>query len=400
MMNPLGKRWLVVLVIVAAVAAAQAQDAGPAGDEMLSDDELNALFDQVSVDDLRRMADEANLRRLKIESQQAVTEIRQGLLYDPEQIDQAAALLEQADLADRQEVIVRINRALAMVDDQFAEGLHLLTAGDPSLAATALEQCVDENETSVLSAAKWLAYGDALRRAGRGEAAAEAYRHLLTEMAERISFAASAAVRAGSAFDDTGRLRYAKEMYDYALTNYGLSMRPEEIEWLLRRLEALETIYSDPLAAVTDRMGQAQEQLAASDSGEHTRNLQEEATTILGDLVQTMQEREQQQNSSSDQQQDQSEEKQRQDGQGQKPKGQQPGQKPSSPLQDSRIVPGQTPEELRLTEVHDSDESGDWASLPPRKREEIQKILRQKIATRYRRLVFDYHERLTDEGSD
>ena len=99
----------------------------------------------------------------------------------------------------------------------------------------------------------------------------------------------------------------------------------------------------------------------------------------------------------SDQQKD--EQAERQGGEDQQP-GESSGQESSSPMEDSRIVPGQRPAPVRLTTVHDSDESGDWATLPPRRREEIQKILRQKIAARYRRLVSDYHERLTDEGSD
>jgi len=346
------------------------------------------------------MADEANARRLTLEAQQAIVEIRQGLLYDPEQIDQAVAILEQAPPADRREAIGRINRALALVDEEFAEATARFNAGDVAEAAAALEQCVDDNDTSILSAAKWLVYGDALRRTGRGEAAGEAYRHLLTDMAERISFAASAAVRAGNAFEDAGRLRYAKEMYDYALVNYGLSLGADEVEWLLARLEALRVIYDDPLTAVTERMGVAHTQLAATDSGPTTVAAQEEATTILADLIKTL--RDQQSNQSqqdqepSDREQDESAERQ---GGEKDPSGESSGQKPSSPMEDSRIVPGQRPAVVRLT-VHDSDESGDWATLPPRRREEIQKILRRKIAARYRRLGSDYHERLTDEGSD
>ena len=398
MMNHRNWRWAVaLLVLTAAVGALFGQDADSA-DDMLSDEELNSLFDQVTVDELRRIADEANARRLTLECQQAATEIRQGLLYDPEQIDRATALLEGVELTDRQEAIIRINRALALVDEAFADGLHLLSAGSPTKAAAALAKCVDENETSVLSAAKWLVYGDALRQAGKGEAAGEAYRHLLTNMAERISFAASAAVRAGNAFDDAGRLRYAKEMYDYALTNYGLSMREEEIEWLLGRLEALALVYDEPLTAVTERMGQAHERLTAADSGADTRELQDEAATILADLVKTMQDQQQQGQGSSDQQQ-KGESSERKQGQ-KKSQGEQSGQDASSPMQDSRIVPGQRPAIVRLTSVHDSDETGDWATLPPRQREEIQKILRQKIAARYRRLVSDYHERLSDQGSD
>jgi tetratricopeptide (TPR) repeat protein len=289
-----------------------------------------------------------------------------------------------------------------MVDQRFADARRLLAQGKPGEAAVAARKLLDPHQATVVSAAQHLLYADALRRAGQFEEAAEAYGDILKAMPERISFAAAAALRAGASYDSARRGIYARDMYDYCLTNYALAIEEDEFEQVAARLAELEAIYEDPMAAVATMMGDARQKLQLADSGQTTQQAQREAAAILEDLIRTMEEKDQQNSSNS-----QGSQRQRQQKEGsssseqQKPAtGSQSGNRPSSPMENSRLVPGKLPEPSRLANIHDSDESGDWASLPPRKREAIQQIMRKTMSDRYRRIVSDYHRRLAKEGSE
>jgi len=395
-------RWWLVFMLAALVAmplAATAQD--DSGEpEVLSGDELSELFGQMSVEDLQRLIDEANLRRLELERDQVIAELRQGLLYDPKQIDQAVALLQQTPPTDRVEHIQRIGRALTIVDDRFAAARAHLTARQPAKAAGALEDLIEANDTSSSTAVKLLLLGDALRAAGKNESAAEAYRRVLTTMPERISFAAAAAIRAAETFEQAGRFQYARQMYDYAVTNYGLALTDEEMDWLADRATALGAVTDEPMAFLSATMTQAHARLAATDSGAETQALQEEAVTVLADLIKTIEEQASQQQGDSQSSEDRQKRPAGQQGEDGR-QGQTGGRQASGPMEDSRIVPGQLPAVVRLTRVHDTAEDGDWATLPPLEREKIEQIMRQKMSRRYSRLVSDYHKRLAEtEGNE
>ena len=63
----------------------------------------------------------------------------------------------------------------------------------------------------------------------------------------------------------------------------------------------------------------------------------------------------------------------------------------------SRLIAGRLPEPTKRATVHDTDESGDWSTLPAQRRMEIQQIMRRAMSSRYRRLVSDYHRRLAEQ---
>ena len=368
----------------------------PAGTDQPAD-----VLALMTLERMQEAIETANVRRLALERRQAIAEIRQGLLYDPDDIDRAVALLESEAIVDRAANVRRIQRALALVDEPFAEAMRQLSAGQAKAAAEGVGKLIEPNETSLLAAARALLRAQALRQAKQTDAAVEAYRDLLTNMPERISFAATAAVQGAQAFDEAGRLRYAKEMYDYALDNYGLALTADEVEWVLDRLAALEPAYEEPLAVAAKMMGDAETRLAAADSGDQTQATQDRVIALLRDLIMTMEE---QQQSQQNQQQQQQQQKQQRKGQGdgrqKQPEDGPSPEQPSSPMTDSRLVPGRVPAPTRLSTIHEATESGDWATLPPRQRQKIQQIMRRSISQRYRRLVSDYHRRLSEEGSE
>jgi len=393
---------LMLAGVLAALLACSAWGQGtPPETQPAGTDQPDDVLGLMTLEQMREAIETANVRRLELERRQAIAEIRQGLLYDPDDIDRAVALLDSEAIDDRAQNVRRIQRALAMVDEPFAEAMRQLAAGQGAEAAEGVRKLIEPNETSLLAAARALLLAQALRQAKQTDAAAEAYRELLTNMPERSSFAAAAAMQAAQAFDEAGRLRYAKEMYDYALDNYGLALTGDEVEWVLARLAALEPLYDQPLAAAAKMMGDAETRLAAAHSGDRTQATQDRVIALLRDLIMTMEE--QQQSSQQDQQQQQRQKQRRQDQGESKQKQPKDGQGPkqaSSPMTDSRLVPGRVPAPTRLSTIHESDETGDWATLPPRQRQEIQQIMRRSMSQRYRRLVSDYHRRLSEEGSE
>lgn len=413
-MNDTGKNALRTLVMLTAIlaigvgptAAQDATDPGTRAGEGAGD--LGPILSTLTAEQIEQMIEEANAKRLQVEREQVISEIRRGLLYDPERIDEAVDLLETFDAVARQDSVDRTNEALSLVDGRFAEAGRLLADGQAAEAVEAAKRLLQANETTFLSAAKYLLYADALLADGQDYEAIEAYRELLKLMPERISFAASAALRAAETYEQAGRMMYARDMYRFCLVNYGLVLTADEANAMALRLAELQEIYTQPLLSIADRMEQAGDQLAGVDSGADTQDRQQEAIRILEDLIQTLEEN-QPQGDSSGQPQQPRQQGQRQDGQEPcptcgrqgctdcQPRG---GQQPSQPMTDSRIVPGELPETMRIVTVHDTDESGDWSQLPPRRQEEIQEIMQRGMSGRYRQLVADYHRWLAEQGMD
>ncbi|MHC4986292.1 MAG: hypothetical protein ACYTFO_09080 [Planctomycetota bacterium] len=402
--------WLLAsLVVWALMAPAGAQERIEPLDppvepepETLGVDELEALFQELTPEELQALIDEANARRLALEREHVVAEMRRGLLFDPQQIDEASAILDAATAATRAENVEVIIEALATVDDLFAKARDLLAAGDAAAAAATIKNQLDPNDRTFISATKHLVYGDALRANGQVHDAVEAYRQILKFMPDRISIAASAAVRAGQTYDQAGRMMYAMDMYCFCLKNYGLALSQAEVEQMRERLAELKAIFSDPLTSVADMMGEVGVRLEGADSGEQTQQTQDEIVAVLEDLIKTLEERQQPPSGGGG---GNSQNRQRQRRQGQddsedSSSGARNPNRPSRPAEDSRLVPGELPEPMDLASVHDTEESGDWAQLPPRRQEEIQEIMRQGMSGRYQQLVEDYHRWLSEQGME
>ena len=394
---------LIAWAVVAPVGAQETTDpADPAQPEVMDVDELEAFFQELSTEELQALIDEANARRLALEREHVVAEMRRGLLFDPQQINEASAMLESAEAVARAENVEVIIEALAMVDDLFAQARDLLAGGGAAAAAAAIKSQLDPNDRTFLSATKHLVYGDALRANGQVHDAVEAYRQILKFMPDRISIAASAAVRAGETYDQAGRMMYAMDMYAFCLKNYGLALTQDEARHMQERLAELKEIFDDPLTSVADMMEHVGVRLEGADSGEQTQETQDEIVAVLEDLIKTLEERERppgggggqgNQNRQRQRRQDQSDSED--SSAGARNQG-----RPSRHAEDSRLVPGELPEAMDLASVHDTEESGDWAQLPPRKQEEIQEIMRQGMSGRYQQLVEDYHRWLSEQGME
>jgi len=397
-----------VLAVCAAAGLAGAQDIvqpAPAGDsDVIDAEEFEAILQSLTPEQVELMIEVANERRIAVERRGTIAELRQGLYYDPLEIDEAVVFLEANPAATRAESITRVCEAFAIVDNRFADVQRLLAEDDAENAVAAARKVLDPTQATYLSAATHLLYADALRAAGEGETAVEAYREVLAKMPERLSFAAEANLRAAETSHDIGRFLYALQLYQYCAHNYGLTLTAEEYQHVTDQIAELREIYDAPLSAVSDMMGDVHERLAVEDSGSETQATEQHIVAVLEDLIKTAEEQrgggQSGKSGSSDRQKKDGENGQRgQRGQGEG-QASRPGNRPTSPMRESRIVPGRLPKPVRGTSVHDTDESGDWADLPPREREQLQEIARRNMSERHRRMTTRYHRRLTEEGSD
>lgn len=388
---------LLALCSLAPLAGAQNVDDPPAdGEPIIVDaDEFQAILDSLTPEQIDQMLELANERRLGVERRGAIAEIRLGLMCLPEQIDEAVAFLEDNPATTRAESIMRISEAFAIVNVRLAEARQLLEDGDPEAAVALARKILDPSQATYLSAATHLLYGDALRTAGDGETAVEAYRGILVNMPEQLSFAAEAGLRAAETSQEIGRFMHAMKLYAYCLRNYGLTLTAGEFDAVEEQLGNLTEIYQAPLSALAGMMGEVHQQLAEADSGADTQSRQDRIVAILEDIIKTAEEQQGQSSGSPDQQPPESQADQEEQ-QGQRNAGQ--ADRPTQPMPDSRIVPGRLPEAVRGATVHATDESGDWADLPPRRREQLYEIARRNTSERRRRITTEYHRRLTEEG--
>jgi hypothetical protein len=220
----------------------------------------------------------------------------------------------------------------------------------------------------------------------------------MANMPDRISFAAASARKAAETYETLGRGMYAMQMYGYCLKNYGLTLSRGDFDAMMKKLEALAEVYKDPLAAAAEKMGRVRKRLADNDSGAETQKKEDQIVALLEDLIKT------------------AEERQAGGAGGKKPAGGQkrqprrgeaaataglPGarRQPSRPAERSAVVPGPVERPTRLTKIHRTSESGDWATLPPRRREMLQQIRDRVMSERHREMISDYRSRLAEEGS-
>jgi tetratricopeptide (TPR) repeat protein len=349
---------------------------------------------------LRELIRGAVQARLRVEREQVAGEVRRGLLYDEEDIDAALALLSEAGAGTQSDNLDRICRALAKVDLRFGRAFEHFQAGRFEDAARDAEPPPGVQEFTYLTAARLYLRAEALARGGDDAKALESWESLLQTMPDRVSFAAEAAIRTGETYEKMGRLQYATEMYQRCVTDYGLSIGEDRLEQLRGKIEEYRAVYRDPLNAIAEKMGLVQQRLVAGDSSQSTRDDQDWIVAVLEDLIKTAEE--QQSGGQSDPSKRQRQQKQ----QGQtanRPKPQaggraSAGRQPSSPARGPGSPAGEAPLIPGSTSVRPTDDSGDWAKLPPRERERIERIRRKLIPQRYRSAISDYHTRMAEEG--
>jgi tetratricopeptide (TPR) repeat protein len=383
-------------VLLPAEPAATKQPAAPAD----ADAEMLSLLDGMSQEELEALVKVAAERRLRMERDVVAAEISQNILYEEDDIRDALAILNDDVQNTQADNIDRIARAYAKVDPLFAQPYKLYQQEQYAKAGETLRKRLNPQDATYLSAVMHYLCADSLAKAGQSWEAIDLYTNLMVNLPDRISFAAEASMDAAHAYEDMNRRMYAMEMYIYALKNYSLTMSREQVDELYERVEALQELYKDPMGAVSSMMAEVTDRLRDEDAGEQTQKTQGEIVALLEDLIQTAEEK---QNSSQQQQQQQqqgkrkNEDNQQAKSQGQSKQGQQPsGNQPSSPALAGGLVPGPLSQPNRLAREHGSDESGKWAELPPREREQVQSVMKQRLAERRGDLVRDYHKKIAE----
>jgi hypothetical protein len=149
--------------------------------------------------------------------------------------------------------------------------------------------------------------------------------------------------------------------------------------------------------------------LDKGDSGKATQGKQEKIIAVITDMIKTAEEK-QQSGSNGD---GKSRERQPQPGEGEgegegegkgkgKGQGQQPQgtQQPSNPAQVSALVPGPVARPTVQSQTHNTNETGDWSTLPPRERQKVEQLRTKVMSERYRDLISKYRTKVAEQKSE
>jgi len=354
------------------------------------------LLDGMSPENLQELVRRAIQARLATERRQVAAEVRRGLLYDGDDIDKALALLARPMAGAKGGNVERICEALSIVDLRFGKMYKLFSAGKHAEAADVARRHLNTRQSTYLSAARHCVYARSLSAAGRNEDAVEAYRKILEIMPDRISFAAAAALNAARTYEKMSRFLYAAEMYQHWMRNYALTTDERRLTEISRKLREYHKIRQNPMGAVAEEMGQVQRRLAVVDSGPETRKRQGRIVALLEDLIKTIEE--QQAGGKGQDGKKKSRKGQRQGSRGQDRISGRPGgtRPPTRGAQRSSVVPGQVRRPSDLASVRPTQESGDWANLPPREKQKIEAVRRKHLSERYKSIIGDYHTRMAE----
>lgn len=354
--------------------------AGGAEDE-LGAGELEELLG-MSQQDLEQVFVRAKLTQLQAERDEAIEEVRTSEAYqkDPKARQAAIALLTQGKGETAAANIELIARAFATADPRVRRIRTLLAEDKAEAAAQAARDLRNLEQSSYFNALVQHLYAEALVASDRPYRGVEAYRDLMVEMPQRLSFAAHAGIRAAEMFEKLKRYIYAQQMYQYCVEHYSLTLDKPTLDRMTERMTAIAARYEDPMGTVAKGMGEVAALLEKPELGDPTQQKQEEIVTLLSDLVKYMEERKQQRQKQQRQNQ-QRQQRQQQQAQGQGPgqsqgqtqgQGSKPGmpkgtQQPSSHARQSAVVPGAVARPTRLRRIRESA-AGKWARLSPEER--------------------------------
>ncbi len=385
-----------------------------AGQDVSRDNGMKDLGDEnMTRDQYEALVKKANENRLKAERKLAAAEINSGF-EDPAISDEAAALLEKDAKNTQQDNIERICQAFAKVDSKFGQLWKLYNAKKYKEAVAAGKSLVPPNNTTstYLMAAKSFVYSEALEAAGGDyNEAADAYTDLVTNMTDRISFAAAAVMRLSKLYEANGRNIYAMQTYAFLLKNYGLTMDAKSFDEIIAKVKKLQEMYGDPMGTVAKMMSEVKERLAKVDSGKETQATEKNIVAMLDDLIKTEEDKASQQQSQSQQNaKKQGEKKGDKPGEGKEGEGKQPGKLPNSKPVKKPGKQGAPKSVLRIggdpthgdkvSEAHSGKESKDWSALPPEEVEKLKELVRLRVNERYRDVIIDYHRSMADAEKD
>ena len=424
---------VVLLAIFVAGAPAASEVAAPAAPEADANTDANAagtdsIWHDLSTEELEKLIAMAEQTRLAEERQKVVAELRDDLLYDDAAVDKAVAMLKKASKPTQADNIKHICEAFAIVDRRFAKPYKLYRDGKYDAAALAARRVIDPKKTSNLSAAAHFLYADALgkyadsldndkdkdpakrkRAVGLHHDAVEACRDILVRMPERTSFAVTAGLQAAATYERMHRYYYAMQMYLFCLTNYGLTIDPDEFERIRLKIEKWQEMYKQPLTTIAARMGDVEKRLAASDGGKGTQAKGAEVVLLLEDLIKTMEDKSggskaQAKGGKKGKRPGSKSGKDKGKGKGKaKGKGQSPPSgtnQPSSPAQASVLVPGAVARPTKRSDVRPTAETGEWAKKSPRQRQQIQQLMKRGMSERSRDQIRDYLAAIAEQNTE
>jgi tetratricopeptide (TPR) repeat protein len=383
-----------------------------AGQDLSRDSALKDLGDTMTREEYEALVKKANENRLKAERKLAAAEINSGF-EDPTVAEEAAALLDKDAKNTQQDNIERICQAFAKVDTKFGELWKLYNAKKYKEAVAVGKPLVPPNNTqsTYLMAAKAFVYSESLEAAGGDyNEAADAYTDLVTNMTDRISFAAEAVMRLSQLYEKNGRNIYAMQTYSFLLKNYGLTMDAKSFDEIIAKVKKLQEAYGDPMGTVAKMMSEVKERLAKVDSGKETQATEKSIVAMLDDLIKTQEDKDSQQSQSSSNAKKQGEKK--------------PGEKPGegekesdakSKLPNSKPIkkPGKNgaPKSVlrnggdpthgeKVSDAHSGKEKGDWSTLPPEEIEKLKELCRLRVNERYRDVIIDYHRSIAEDATN
>ncbi len=397
----MAKRHLLIIMTAVSflVLMAKAVTVSPKGS-----DEINSILNDLSPEDIEALVKAAAQRRLLVERQAVAAEISQNLLYDEVEVEKAVAKLQANDKSSKDENIVRICEAYAIVDGRFSGPYNLYKNGKYAEAEKKLKPMLNMEDTTYLSAAMHFIRADSLARAGKYMDAAEAFSDILVNMPDRLSFATSSARKAAEVYEQAGRNYYAMQMYTYCLANYSLTLSRAELDEMLAKVKKFREIYASPMKTIIGMMDDVEKSLAQKDTNEKVQNTQEQIVALLDDMIKTAEESQRQKDK--DQQKQQSRQRRKDAGsqqadekkQGAEAQGSQASntEKPGSPANESVLVPGPVTRPNKLAQKHQAKGTGRWADMPPRQREKLESIMRKRLGERRTGLVRDYHKKLAE----
>lgn len=393
-------------------------------DTAAADDAIDDWFSSLSPEERDALIRKAIELRLKQERAQVKVAIKGNVLTERRKVLDAMEVLSKDPANTQTDNIQRILKAFSIVDESFGKAHALVVEARNANgkvaeakykeASAVLKKVLNSQKATYLSAAKHFLYAEALAGSGRQWQAIDAYGDLLVNMPDRISFAAEAAVQAANVYEEMGRFYYAMQMYQFTLQNYEVTLPSKTVQRMRSRFDELQAIYKDPLNAIAGKMAEVEERLASADSGESTQQREQEVAAILEDLIKTMEEKEQSQSESESQGQGEGEKKQQQGkgegegegegkgkgkgkGQGKGKGGKAQGENPSSPAQSSYLPAGMADRPTaRADDRSNVNESGDWATMPPRKREELNELSKKFQSEVGKNRVRDYHTKLAE----
>ncbi len=400
---------MLVLAPAAPALAAAVDSNSPSVTESANSgaDDLGTLLSELSPEEMKELIRTAVRSRLEIERKQVVEEIRGDLLLDPADMDAALKILNKDPKNTQADNVERTMVALAKVDYRFGKATKLLAAGKADDACATIAKDLNVQEATYRSAARYTLYARAMVARGKYYDAVDAYQNILVVMADRISFAAAAAIESAALYEKMQRFSYAKEMYDYAMDNYGLTFDDSIVKMIERKLDEYAEFAADPLGWAETAMGQVKTDLGKGDIGTETQAKQDKIVAVITDMIKTAEEKQKQQQGGQGQGKDRQRQKKPGQGEGQgqgkgmaQGQGKQPGdaKQPSSPAQVSALVPGATARPTKRSEVRDTNEAGDWANLPPRQRQKLMQLRTKIMSERYRDLIRKYRTKVAEQS--